>query len=290
MKKLLALGGQKELRELAQQVEDLCDYELTVASYKSLEFFIKGARTTITVHGVDISHFDFVWIHSSWAPRPIAHAVALFLTHKNIPHTPVEAEGSKLSDMLALSIKNVRIPKTYYSHTSQLARRLDSIVKFCRYPFIMKSSRGTLGSDMFYIQNEQEFMDALPFFSKKIQYICQSFIPNDFDYRVIIGQGLMLSAEKRTRKEGEYRNNAYLGATEDFMLSGDLPPLVHDIAQDSSQSLGLNWAGVDIVTSTKTGKNFVLELNRRPGLTQGSTEMSAALAHMVHLLDNSSAT
>ena len=227
MKKLLVLGGQKELKELAQQVEDLCEYELTVASYKSLEFYIRGARTNITVDGADITTFDYVWIHSSWTPRPIAHAVALFLTHKNIPHTPVEAEGSKLSDMLALSLMNVRIPKTYYSHTSQLEHRLDSIVGFCNYPFIMKSSRGTLGFNMFLITQEQDFIDSIPLFSRNIQYICQSFIPNDFDYRVIIGHGKMLSAERRTRLEGEYRNNVAVGAVEDFMIFEELPQLVH---------------------------------------------------------------
>lgn len=286
MKKLLALGGQRQLRELAQQVQDLHDYELTVASYKNLEFYIQGSRTSITVEGIDITTFDFVWIHSSWAPRPIAHAVALFLTHKNIPHTPVEVQGSKLSDILALTFMNVPIPKTYYANTLIIKDCLASIVRFCKYPFIIKSTSGRGGNDMFLIRNELEFNEALGALTQKGTYICQSFIPNDFDYRVIIGHGKMLSAEKRTRQPGEYRNNACLGATENFMKSGELPQLVHKMAHDSSASLSLNWSGVDIVTSTKTGKNFVLEVNRNPGLTRGSSEMSAALSHMSHLLSD----
>ena len=181
-------------------------------------------------------------------------------------------------------MENISIPPTYFSTTPKIEERLKAIVSFCSYPFIMKSTRGTYGNDIFLIRDEGEFIAAMPQLGKKIQYICQKFIPNTFDYRIIIGKGEMLSAEKRTRQPGEYRNNAFLGADESFLESVDVPLKVHTIAKDSSASLGLDWAGVDIVTSTKTGKNFVLELNRRPGLTEGSMEVSAAFTHIVSLL------
>lgn len=273
------------MRILDNQLQNDHDHELTVASFGDLEFFIKNKSTYISLHGKDITDFDFVWIHSSWSPRSVAYAVSLYLKQKNVLHTPVEHEGSKLVDMLTLCMENISIPRTYFSTTPRIEERLASIVDFCSYPFIMKSTRGTCGKDIFLIRDEADFEAAIPELDKKVQYICQKFIPNTFDYRVIIGKGEMLSAEKRTRQPGEYRNNAFLGADEHFLDFTDVPKNVNKIAKDSSASLGLDWAGVDIVTSTKTGKNFVLELNRRPALTEGSSEVTAAFSHIVSLLN-----
>jgi len=284
MRKILALGGHTEMKILDAQLQIDHDYQLTVASFGDIEFFIKKNNPLITLFGKDLTEYDFVWIHSSWAPRSVAYAVSLYLKHKKVAHTPVEHEGSKLVDMLSLSIENISIPNTYFSTTPRLVQRLDSIVGYCGYPFIMKSTRGTCGKDIFLIRDAKDFATAILDLESKVQYICQKFIPNTFDYRVIIGKGEMLSAEKRTRQPGEYRNNVFLGASEHFFKLCDVPKGVHRIAQKSSALLGLDWSGVDIVTSTKTGMNFVLELNRRPALTEGAVDVTAAFNHIVSLL------
>ncbi len=45
----------------------------------------------------------------------------------------------------------------------------------------------------------------------------------------------------------------------------------------------MNWAGVDIVTDKDTGRNYVLEVNRRPALTAESTEILAAYKYIMEL-------
>ncbi len=42
----------------------------------------------------------------------------------------------------------------------------------------------------------------------------------------------------------------------------------------------LKMAGVDVVTDNRTNKNYVLEVNRRPGLTEKSTEISALYGYL----------
>ncbi|NLD25576.1 hypothetical protein GX656_02955, partial [Candidatus Dojkabacteria bacterium] len=55
---------------------------------------------------------------------------------------------------------------------------------------------------------------------------------------------------------------------------------VLDIAVGASHALKLNWAGVDVVTDNRTNKNYVLEVNRRPGLTERSSEISALYGYL----------
>ncbi|KKQ04327.1 MAG: hypothetical protein US14_C0015G0012, partial [candidate division WS6 bacterium GW2011_WS6_36_26] len=59
---------------------------------------------------------------------------------------------------------------------------------------------------------------------------------------------------------------------------------VIDIAIRSAKALKLKWAGVDVVTDKDTGHNYILEVNRRPGLTEKSTEISAAYKYIKGLV------
>jgi len=112
------------------------------------------------------------------------------------------------------------------------------------------------------------------------KYIFQEFISNDFDYRVVVANNKATSVCKRTRVEDKYRNNVALGATEEFVNVKDTPQGVIDIAVGASRALKLNWAGVDVVTDNNTNKNYVLEVNRRPGLTEKSSEIVALYTYI----------
>jgi glutathione synthase/RimK-type ligase-like ATP-grasp enzyme len=61
-------------------------------------------------------------------------------------------------------------------------------------------------------------------------------------------------------------------------------PILKDISIKSAKALKLNWTGTDIVRSTDNGKYYVLELNRRPGLTEESTEITTAYDHILSIL------
>ena len=107
---------------------------------------------------------------------------------------------------------------------------------------------------------------------------------NTFDYRVVISNGKSTSVCKRTRVTDKYRNNVALGASEDFINVKNVSKEILDLAVQSAKALKLNWAGVDVVTDTDTGRNYVLEVNRRPGLTVRSTEISAAYKYIKGLV------
>jgi len=284
MYKFLALGAHSELRSITKVLEKKHDTSLMVAQYRDLEIIIRDGQSEILCKGEDICSFDFVWLKSSWLTRSVAHTVSIHLDKYKVPYTPIEKERSKLVDNIVLMHEGVSIPETYFTPVSSMRKNLSKIEEVCGYPFIIKIARGSLGKGIFLINNEADFKETLPKLKKKRSYICQRFIPNDFDYRIIVARDKILSGEKRIRQGDEFRNNAYLGAKEEFLALDAIPAKIKDLAIRAAQKVGLEWTGIDILTSSETGKSYVLELNRRPGLTADSSEISAAFEHIVNLL------
>jgi glutathione synthase/RimK-type ligase-like ATP-grasp enzyme len=283
--KLLALAAHSALKEAKTKLAKHYEVELTTAQFNDIEMVIKPNNISILCNNIPLEKYNFVWVKSSWVTRAIAYTITCYLNSKNIPHTNVEREKSKLVDTFTLADKDIRVPTTYFCVNSKIDENKDKIIKICGLPLIIKVTRGSLGKGVFLIKSREDFDTVQKKLRKKKHYICQSFIPNDFDYRVIIGNDKILSVDKRIPQNGEYRNNAYLGAKEVFIGINETPEDIKSLAIESAKALNLKWTGIDIITSNKTGKSYVLELNRRPGLTPNSSETQAAFTYITSLLE-----
>lgn len=282
--KLIAIGAHKELREVKSKLKKYYKVDLTTVAYSDIEIFIESGKTKLLCKGEKIENTDFVWIKPNWATRDLVSTVATYLERKKIPHTDVEQQKSKLTDILHLAFEGLSVPKTYYCRTNRLVKNIKKIERFCGYPFIIKIIRGSLGKGLFYIEDKASFLEQIDRLGSQKNYICQPFIPNTFDYRIIVANLEVVSGEKRIRKEGEFRNNAHLGAEEIFLDLDDIPSDIRKLSIKAAKTLNLDWTGIDIVTSTENKKHYILELNRRPGLTSGSSETNAAYEYIIHLL------
>lgn len=284
MVKFLAIGA-AELKTLQEDFRNNHNVEVTVTERTNTEILIKNNNINIVCDDMDIKDYDYLWLKSAWSTRAFNYALSIYATSENIPHTKVEPEQSKLVDLLTLSIKNISIPTTYYTFTCNLLNKISKIETIFKYPFILKTTRGSAGSGVFLIENRENLISTVQNLNGNDNYTCQEFITNDFDYRVIVTNGSdVVSAEKRIRINDTFRNNACLGAEEVFLDINCIPEEVKNLAIKAAKATKLRWAGIDIVTSKKTGRNYILEVNRRPGLTEGSTEVTAAYNHILDLL------
>ena len=285
MIKILALGAHPELRAIKAQLKKE-NIELTVSAFSKVRLEIVNNKVDIYVKNSNIKNYDFVWINNNWTNRQLANAIAVSLSRDKIAHTEVESEKSKLVDNVSLASSGVNIPNTFYVPTDKLKTSIRNIERVCRYPVIIKITRGSLGNGIYLAKNRAELKEIIiKNLKKSKQYLCQEFIENDYDYRIIVsGMDKILSAEKRIRKDGEFRNNAYLGATEVFLSKDTLSKELVNISRRSAEALQLDWTGIDIVRSTTNKRYYVLELNRRPGLTKESSEITAAYDYILSIL------
>jgi glutathione synthase/RimK-type ligase-like ATP-grasp enzyme len=284
---VLAVGINTPVEEkiIIQEKLKLKDITLDTASIKDIVFEIVNGVITVNIKGKDLTQYDYVWIQSGWNTTHMAYLLHLYLKSQHIPHNKTNSHNTKLSDIFTLAYKGVLVPNTYFHNGLNVTpENVTEIAQVCKLPCIYKTSLGSLGCNVFLIDKEEEIKQTIKENGKYNRYIFQQYIPNDFDYRVVIANGKSTSVCKRTRVTDKFRNNVALGACEEFIKVKDVPTDVINIAIQSANALKLKWAGVDVVTDKDTGENYILEVNRRPGLTEKSTEISAAYKYIKGLV------
>ncbi|MBU1126779.1 hypothetical protein KKF11_00320, partial [Patescibacteria group bacterium] len=65
----------------------------------------------------------------------------------------------------------------------------------------------------------------------------------------------------------EFRSNVSLGAKEEFIDIEKAPAEMKEIVIKATKVLNLEIAGADVLIDSTTGKQWILEVNRGPGLT-----------------------
>lgn len=249
---------------------------LDTASIKDLLVRIIDEKVTVALGGRDLKKYDYVLIQSGWTTTHMAYLLHLYLKSQNIAHNKTNIHSTKLSDIFFLASSGVAVPNTFFHNGLRIDdNSMINIEEICRLPCIYKTLLGSLGSRVHLIDTLEDIEKTVRKNGKYNKYIFQEFIPNDFDYRVVVANEQASSVCIRTRVNDKYRNNVSLGATEEFISIQDTPMEVINMAIEASKALKLNWAGVDIVTDNLTNRNYVLEVNRRPGLTEESTEVGA---------------
>jgi predicted ATP-grasp superfamily ATP-dependent carboligase len=282
--KLLVLGGHKGLDLIEEQLENQYNVELSCYNYTEISIFIVNNEVSIFCNDRNIKEFDFVWIKSSWGMREIAQSIGCYLKKNKIPHTELEYDKSKLTDMIQLALEGIRVPNMFFAKNNSIGLFLNKIKESIAYPLIIKTTKGSQGRNIFLANNELELLEIFSKLGKRNSYIIQEYLPNKFDFRTITSGEEVLSIDRRTRQDTGFKNNAYLGATEEFLDIKDVSKELITMSIQAAKVLNLKWAGVDTIISEYDNKPYIIEVNRSPGLTAKSTEMDAALSHILKLL------
>jgi hypothetical protein len=275
--RVLVLNPPTKFREIRRLLSK--NISLVRGFYRDIEIVFTSTDIRILIKGKDLRSFDFVWVTGSWSKRDLAKVISLYLTHHHHPHTVVEegAGVSKLVDMTVFALAKLAQPRSYYCSRTEYLRRSEEIATVCKFPLIAKDVKGTFGRHSFLARNLKELKEKLFMAHENTDFIFQEYIENEYDWGVIVGNNVVLSAEKSYRKQDDltFMNHASGGATEVFVPVQEVPAKIKEMAIRASELLNLSWARSDILVSTSTGKAYVLETNRSPRMTSKSTEVKA---------------
>ncbi len=271
-KELLVLPPVENIDEIIKGMSVV----VTKAFYSSLEFCFANNTVSVLYKGRDIKSFSFVWLSSSWNTRDLATAVKIYLEKNNVPHSFVEQSTSKITDSMHFVLNGIPYPSTYYVETFETVRFFNEIEKTCGFPLIMKDSKGFGGNGLKYVSSMEELVSVVSKRLDKKRYIFQKYIPNDYDWGVLVANNRVISAERSYPKKGEFRNNSCAGAKEVFVNVKDIPENVKEMALKAARVLGLRWSRSDIIVDRNSNLPYLLEVNRFPGITSGSTEVIGA--------------
>jgi glutathione synthase/RimK-type ligase-like ATP-grasp enzyme len=271
---LLALPAIQNLDEVISELSP--SIKLTKGKYINLEFRFKNNQVSLIHSGIDLNTFDKVWLSSFWKSRDLAHAVGLYLNHHNIDHTYVEDTTSKITDQVLFALNNISIPDTFFIDNPEVVDYSETIADICGYPLIIKNIMGARGKYSAYVKDKTELIATLATLPKHKKYLFQEYIPNDFDWGILVSNGKVVSAEKSYHQAGEFRNHSCNGAQEIFVEIKDVPEEIIAMALNASTALNLLWSRADIVVDNSTDIPYLMEVNRCPGISSGTSEVLGA--------------
>lgn len=281
MKKILILvdkvGKKKEL--FAQLVTERLKGENTqivLARFSDLYFEIYGKNINIEIEGMPITDFDLVYFRRAGGTFSVlASTLAVCLKKlgvKFIDTTWSETGpiGSKFTSFVRLAIAGFPIFPTIYVWQTNIEKYRDRIIKKFGFPLVAKELSMQRGKGVFKIDTKEDFK-KLPMKDSNDgdnQFMFQKFVQIENEYRVLVlGSKVGVWEEKVITEQGEFRHNIALGGAEEFIPVAKIPKEISEVAVNGSKALNLQIAGVDIAVEKGTGKVFLVEVNRGPGLT-----------------------
>lgn len=241
-----------------------------IASFEDIELFIKKGEVRAFVKNKPFTDYRAIFFRRVGKKRSLAFILSNIAQKNGMFYVDrlyrLTSEPGKLKQTAALALNGISTPKTYFA-SIYTKKSIDSAEKFLGLPMVIKISRSRKGAGVFLAKSKKEALriikDAL-----RNEILIQEFIPNNFDYRVLILGNALSCVIKRERpdKTNEFRNNVYLGASEEFMDIPEVSTSIKKEALRAAQVADIQVAGVDIVIGPDN-KPYVFEINRSPAFT-----------------------
>lgn len=174
----------------------------------------------------------------------------------------ISRSRDKLRALQLLSRKGVGLPTTGFAHSTQMTEDLIQLVGGA--PLVIKLLEGTQGKGVVLAETASAASSVIDAFRNLDAYfLVQEFVreAKGADVRCFVIGGKVVASMKRTAKDGEFRSNLHLGGKSEKVK---ISPEERETAVRAAQIMGLNVAGVDLVSSSRGP--LVLEVNSSPGL------------------------
>lgn len=283
-KKISDKSTEKTLEILQKKLQEkgaLAD----VASFADVELFIEQNNVEAVVAGKELSKYSTVFFRRVGDYRNLAHIIALLAKKMGIKFLDrlydATNEPSKLKQTVVLAVNGVSVPKSYYAFEYS-AEKIHRAIDFLGLPIVAKASKGRKGKGVYLAKTFNELQDILADM-QDTEVLLQKFIPNDFDYRILVLEDQIACVEKRIRtNENDFRNNIALGAREEFVAQESVENKVLELAVEAAQKANIQVAGVDIVVDSQQ-QAYVFEVNRAPAFTHDES-VSSEINHLADFL------
>lgn len=247
-------------------------------SLKNLVFEIRDSKLKITesMSGRDLKDFKAIYIRRL-KTKTQEKVTALSIAAKAWGIDVINSENtnlqsfSKVTELVALALAGLPVPDTILAAKSEVKSMLKNDQWFLEFPLIMKSANASVGAHNFLVKSKKELKEILnqPEYEKTI-FVYQQMVPNDGDYRFLITGNKVGVIIHRSAVEGDHRNNTSLGASAKLKKESDFKPEVIKDAVLAAKALHRELCGVDILIDKETGKHYILEVNKKTMLDEGT--------------------
>jgi len=174
----------------------------------------------------------------------------------------ISRSRDKLRCLQLLARKGIGLPVTGFAHSTKDIEGLINTVGGA--PLVIKLLEGTQGIGVVLTETNQAAKSVIEAFrGLQANILVQEYIKeaDGMDIRCIVVGSKVVAAMKRQGAPGEFRSNLHRGGKAGRIR---LTPEERSIAVRAAKTIGLNFAGVDILRSNHGP--VVIEINSSPGL------------------------
>lgn len=298
MKKILILASKR-----SDKKEKFIDYlqtffdkkaEVVLGVFSDLVFEISQGHVMIKIKGRNIDDFDLVYFRNTSGFQSMAAALSVYLESTGIKFFDKSFingsfMGDKFTSLMRLAVNNVPIVSSFFCWKGALPIVKNRIIETLGFPIVAKELTTQRMQSIFLIKSFEDF-DKLP--EKTVRgsgarYLFQRFVDIDKEFRVLVlGSSVGIIHTKTVRdntgfKVGYNDMNEY----PTFLDVDHAPSTIKNAAIRAAEVLHIQIAGVDICREKTTGKIFVIEVNRGPGL-EYDIKISQELSKIAEFFDS----
>ena len=168
----------------------------------------------------------------------------------------------KLRSLQLMARDGIGLPVTAFAHDTKMTEEIINSVGGA--PVVIKLLEGTQGIGVVLAETHKSAKSVIEAFrGAKVNIMVQEFIKEagSTDIRVLVVDGKVVAAMKRTGAEGEFRSNLHRGGNAQAIK---ITPEERSTAIRAAKCMGLNVCGVDMLRSNHGP--VVMEVNSSPGL------------------------
>ena len=293
MKKILvlvdvaSLSKKKLVRHLNKNSKGL--YTATLCSFSDLFFEIKTGKVKIKAKNIDLSRYDLVFVRRAGRYVRLMGAISKYLDYKRIAFIDpafreIGMSMDKASSAIRLALKKIPMPDTYFCFRSVILKNKEKIIKNLNFPIIAKAINSQRNKNIFILLNEKDFEKLLK--RSKKEFIFQKFIDIEKEFRLLIMGNCVRVLEKKSVRNYKKIKVEYLDPDEPsvFLKLDTVCDKINKIALRSASVLNLDIAGVDVAIEKNTNKNFIIEVNKGPGIVPDAKTSPELMAFSDYLL------
>lgn len=264
--------------------------QLHRGSLSDMHISIKNNRLSIreSLTGKNLSEFDVLYFELWYKAPEQALAAALHAERQGIPYFSSELAGAmpltKVGELAKLADADIPIPDTFTSSNREILRAFKADAPL-KYPVVVKAADGYGGHNNFLVKS-RAMMKRVLAEHKNLRFVVQEFIPNNCDYRCLVLGGQIVLVLRRSRAEDSqtHLNNTSQGAAGELVDIQSIPEAARSDVLRAAERLGRSeFAGVDLLIDSQTGKHYILEVNQTPQIEIGAEtdgKMAALLDYM----------
>jgi len=284
MKKILILAskksGQKE--KLTKYLQEYFDKkaEVVLGIFSDVTFEIEEGKVLVKLHDRNIDDFDLVYFRNTSGFQAMAAALSIYLESTKIKffdksHISGSFMGDKFTSLMRLAVNGLPIVPSFLCWKGAIKKNKKRIVEKLGFPVVAKEVTTQRMQSIYLLKTLKDF-DKLPDKTRNgnnARYLFQKFISIDKEFRLLVlGEKVGIIHTKTVRNNTGFKVE-YQSMDEypEFLELDYVSKVIKDIAIKAAVALRIQIAGVDVCREVETGKAYVFEVNRGPGLEYDTT-------------------